>query len=145
MLTPQLANLESRNQYSNSYSTVLQNRPGKGSTPSRSKTERIANRGYAIHCHRRGNNLDCFSYLARSLENCLEVHFPGIGTEVTNAIKNLLRMMNRQLIVDQESAAELAELKLQQVSVVISIISKTESYKGNSEILIGSDHTYPQD
>jgi len=79
------------------------------------------------------------------LENCLEVHFPGIGTEVTNAIKNLLRMMNRQLIVDQESAAELAELKLQQVSVVISIISKTESYKGNSEILIGSDHTYPQD
>ena len=99
----------------------------------------IANRDYAIHCHRRGNNLDCFSYLARSLENCLEVHFPGIGTEVTNAIKNLLKLMNRQLIVDQESAAELAELKLQQVSVVISIISKTESYRGNYGLPIGSD------
>ncbi|KAH7420120.1 hypothetical protein BKA64DRAFT_634763 [Cadophora sp. MPI-SDFR-AT-0126] len=92
----------------------------------------IANRDYAVHCHRRGNNLDCFSYLARALENCLEVHFPSIGAEVTNAIKKLLKLMNRQLIVDQESAGELAELKIQQVSVVISIISKTEAYKGNS-------------
>ncbi|KAK0108121.1 hypothetical protein ONS95_002944 [Cadophora gregata] len=89
----------------------------------------IANRDYAMHCHQRGNNLDCFSYLARALENCLEAHFPGIGTEITNSIKHLLKMMNRQLVVDKESAAELAELKLQQVSVVISIISKTVSYK----------------
>ncbi|PVH73036.1 hypothetical protein DL98DRAFT_520131 [Cadophora sp. DSE1049] len=105
----------------------------------------IANRDYAMHCHRRGNNLDCFSYLARALENCLEVHFPGIGTEVTNAIKHLLKMMNRQLAVDQESAGELAELKLQQVSVVISIISKTVSYTGNAKDPSISNHLYPQD